>query len=251
MYRFGEGCIEEYDARPRRGEIYITDGVFKPMDEKEDGDYTIGKVNRPVLVISNDEHNEHVVRVLVLSTSSGKIPEEGRIPISAYREIEIPSVCSSRHDRTYIDTYQTLTVNSSKLRKCIASVSKEVVDTAVCLSTLKALDKTGVKTLIKVLMKEQATADLSEDTEFKDLVSTTVGTNLVEKIVKSINSESVCNVTSLQEAQDYYKEWLNGTTDTFRRKYKLTKDQYQTIKTKCINFLTASAEGFNPNNWVG
>ena len=144
-----------------------------------------------------------------------------------------------------------MTVNTSKLRKCVASVSKEVVDTAVCLSTLKALDKDGAKTLIKVLMKEQATNELSEDEEFKDVVSTEIGKGVIEKTLKSIETESICNVTNLLEAQEYYKEWLNGTTDTFRRKYKLTKDQYQIIKTKCINILTASPDGFNPNNWVG
>ena len=75
-YLLFESGIDYNRVFAHRGDIFICEGLFKPMSDIEENDHIIAKPNRPVLIISDDIHNADIVKVLPFSTKAGSLDQE-------------------------------------------------------------------------------------------------------------------------------------------------------------------------------
>lgn len=248
-----------------RGDIFITDGVFKELDKIEKDDHIVAKPTRPVLIISDDQYNQDVVLALAFSSKRGSDEQSA---INSYRSIKVPSVVGDGR-ASYIDVSQVFTINVYQLRVKIGEASKAIVDAAVALHTLHSVNDDSMNTMMKVLKDKFPDAQ-----PFQRVPAET--SSIVQKEVKftvnnmfSPSTEIFTDVTQVpleeldmvekapikeqinkDEALRLYNDWLKMGTDPFRQKYGLTNQQYYTLRDKCVAQLLGKVSNFKKFDWA-
>lgn len=243
-----------------RGDIFVCDGVFKPIEEIGKDDHIIGKPSRPVLIISNDENNRDIVKVLPFSTKAGS---ENQNSCSSGRVIKVPGIASNPNN-SYIDVSQIFTINTYQLRIKLGHASQEIVDAAVALHTLQNVcDDKSINMLVRVFQDRFPKADIFarqqqvyNNTNFPTAnmyhPDTVVFTDVQQVSQSELISEVKCTLkqpTTREEAYQYYQEWLSMGTDLFRNKYGITKQQYFALRDKCVNKMLGKIPNFKKHDW--
>lgn len=244
-----------------RGDIFVCDGLFKPIDEVDKDDHIIAKPTRPVLIISNDENNINVVKVLPFSSRSGS---EDANAISSGRVICVPSI-NNNPNSSFIDVSQVFTINTHQLKIKLGHASQEIVDAAVALHTLQNIcnDK-SVDMLVRVFKDRYPKArvfsnGLCENNSNNNFTVTNMyhPDSLVFADVQQVSqSELMTEVKSplkqpntREEAYQLYQEWLTMGTDLFRKKYGITKQQYFALRDKCVSKMLGKIPNFKKHDW--
>lgn len=243
-----------------RGDIFVCEGLFKPINEIDKDDHIIGKTNRPVLIISDDEYNQNIVKVLPFSSKSGS---EDPNAISSSRMIKVPGI-NHNPNPTYIDVSQVFTINTYQLKIKLGHASQEIVDAAVALHTLQNVNINSIGTLVKIFKDRYPSAQVFnrgvgyqyasyngrvDNTKnpfeplFADVKRVELDDLLME--VKSTLKEPVTK----EDAYELYQEWLSMGTDLFRNKYGLSRQQYYSLRDKCVNKMLGKVANFKKYDW--
>ena len=139
--------IDDDRVYAHRGDIFICDDLFKSIDEIDKDDHILGKPSRPVIIISNDNYNRNIVKVLPFSTKAGS---DDANAISSGRVIRVPGI-NNNPNPSYIDVSQVFTINTYQLKIKLGHASQEIVDAAVAMHTLQNVaDSTSINTLVKI-----------------------------------------------------------------------------------------------------
>lgn len=243
-----------------RGDVFICEGLFKNPKEIDPTDHVLGKENRPVLVISDDIYNSYIVKVLPLSTKAGNPNSD----VSCDRCIKFPPFQDNPNTPNYIDISQIFTINQYQLKIKIATVSQEIVDTAVALSLFHNMNSKSVNTIVKFIQEKYPYASIFKST-ISDSVDNTRNPNqqLYSKCQR-VSLEELDNdrlerenkfkklfdsVQSLNDAKKYFEEWKLLGTDTFMYTYGLTHQQYHTFRNICITKMLGKVNNFNRFDW--
>ena len=254
--RFDSG-ITNNRIYAHRGDIFICTGLFKSIDEVDKDDHIICKPERPVLIISNDETNKNVVKVLPLSTKPGSANINA---VSSGRMIQIPGIGSSSSP-SYIDVTQIFTVNTYQLKIKLAEADSRIVDAAVALLALQYIqDDNGVDTVVKMLKDYKPQAPVFNSSIFEsNRTSTCITYNPYDDLFipvkrvteEELNSQTFDNIAYIDKdvAMVLYKEWLVVGTDVFRHKYGLTKQQYICTRDKCVKAMLGLVPNFKKYDW--
>lgn len=245
----------------KRGDIYICQGVFKELEEaKSTKDHVVCKPNRPVMVISEEQYNRYIVRVLTLSTSAGNFtnPEN----MSANKLIKIPSIEEGRDGNNYIDISQVFTINTYQLKTKLSSVSQEIVDAAVALCLFQNMNQNSVCTILNMMKERFPDGDYGQCKE-GDIYLLDNSRNPNEQIFSNVKrithnttkdgkriNKKYPNSSTLEDCNKLYNEWTEIGTDMFRYKYQLSKQQYIYLRNKCVKVLCAERKNFNKFDWV-
>lgn len=244
-----------------RGDIFVVDGLFKPIEEIGKDDHIIGKPTRPVLIISSDENNRDIVKVLPFSTKAGS---ENSNSCSSGRVIKVPGIANNPNN-SYIDVSQVFTINTYQLRTKLGHASQEIVDAAVALHTLQNVcDDKSINMLVRVFQDRFPKADIfsankvynNNNTNFSNanmyhpdtVVFTDVQRVSQSELISEIKSTLVQPVTR-DDAYKLYQEWLSMGTDLFRNKYGITKQQYFALRDKCVNKMLGRIPNFKKHDW--
>ena len=255
-FSFDSGINTSDRIYAHRGDIFVCSGVFKDLEEIDKDDHILAKPNRPVLIISNDEYNRDIVKILAFSTKEGT---EHKDAINSYRSIKVPGIYNSNH--TYIDVSQVFTINTHQLKAKLGTASQEIVDAAVALNTLQNINANSINTMIQVMkdkypdspafqtQKEECIAYSIDNTRdpFED-----VFTDVVRVPLEELNKpdEVVLNdPDTKEEAYELYQEWLILGTDLFRNKYHLSKQNYIAFRDKCVNKMLGKVSNFKKFDW--
>ena len=244
-----------------RGDIFICDGVFKELDSIERDDHIVAKPTRPILIISEDQYNQDVVKALTFSSKRGSDEQSA---INSYRSIKVPSVMGDGRP-SFIDVSQVFTINAYQLKIKIGRASKEIVDAAVALHTLQNVNEDSMNTMIKVLKDKFPDAQpfqkpiVTTEKEVKYTVNnmkspsglefTDVVRVPLEELVKSTPISSIKDPLDVEEAYRLYQDWLKYGTDPFKAKYGLTSQRYYTLKDKCVNLMLGRVSNFRRFDW--
>jgi len=241
-----------------RGDIFICSGLFKEIEAIDKDDHILGKPSRPVLIISEDEYNKDIVKVLAFSSKEGSGYSDS---INAYRSIRVPGV-NNNPNHSFIDVSQVFTINTHQLKIKLGHASQEIVDAAVALHTLQNMNQNSVGTMLKVMKDRFPNAQA-----FRQVNTVVAKTNTVNCIsspltdvftnVKRVSEEELlCEIKSTlkepntkDDAYALYQEWLNLGTDIFRNKYGLTKQQYYSLRDKCVNKMLGKVSNFKKYDW--
>ena len=241
-----------------RGDIFICSGLFKEIETLDKDDHILGKPSRPVLIISEDEYNRDIVKVLAFSSKEGSGYSDS---INAYRSIRVPGV-NNNPNHSFIDVSQVFTINTHQLKIKLGHASQEIVDAAVALHTLQNMNQNSVGTMLKVMKDRFPNAQA-----FRQVNTVVAKTNTVNCIsspltdvftnVKRVSEEELlCEIKSTlkepntkDDAYTLYQEWLNLGTDVFRNKYGLTKQQYYSLRDKCVNKMLGKVSNFKKYDW--
>lgn len=240
-----------------RGDIFTCEGVFKSEKKVDREDHILCKPNRPVLVVSDDEYNKTIVKVLPLSTSSGSSDPDS---CTNSRCIQIPSV-DKREGSTYIDVSQEFTVNVHQLRYKMASVSQEIVDTAVALNLLQKVNKKSINRIVNILKDNYPNSecfDVKVTSSSMDMIDARMApyTDIfapVEQVKEKKNEprKEYPPHGTYDEADSIYNEWVKLGTDAFCYKYQLNRNQYMYLRGKCMKLLLGKKNGFTKFDWRG
>ena len=57
------------------------------------------------------------------------------------------------------------------------------------------------------------------------------------------------NPETKEQAYEIYQEWLSMGTDLFRSKYNLTKQQYVTLRDRCVCKMLGKIANFKKHDW--
>ncbi len=250
-----------------RGDIFIGEGIFKSIKDKDREDHVICKENRPILIISDDQYNIHIVKALALSSKPGS---DDPATISSSRNIKIPNIQHNSNMSSYIDTSQIFTVNTYQLKVKIASVSQEIVDTAVAMSLFQNMNRDSVPTIVRFIQEQYPYSNVFTQQRKIDQYSHEDNTrnpneqifssvqrvplNELERELESSKTEidlRIIKINDVEEADKWYKEWQSLGTDLFRSKYHLSKQQYFTFRDRCINKMLGRVQGFKKYDWEG
>lgn len=247
-----------------RGDIFICDGLFKELDQIDEDDHILAKPTRPVIIISSDDYNRNVVKVLAFSTRSGSDDSNA---ISSGRVIRVPGINNSQNP-SYIDVSQVFTINTYQLKVKLGHASQEIVDAAVALHTLQNIaNETSVDTMVKVFRDVYPKSQI-----FKNFVQEPkqdyVNKQYTVNNMYAPDMEMFCDVkqVSLEELQSeiyhqlkfpetkedaykLYQEWLTMGTDLFRRKYGITRQQYITLRDRCVQQMLGKVANFKKHDW--
>lgn len=242
-----------------RGDIFICTGLFKELDTIEKDDHILGKPNRPVLIISDDEYNRDIVKVLAFSSkeSSGYADS-----INAYRSIKVPGVYNNPN-HSYIDVSQVFTINTHQLKIKLGHASQEIVDAAVALHTLQNMNQESVNTMMKVLKdrfpNSPAFRQVGSNIVNRNVTIDTMRSPIVDVFtpVQRVSEEELLteikstlkDPTTKDEAYSLYQEWLQLGTDMFRNKYGLSRQQYFSLRDKCVNKMLGKVSNFKKYDW--
>lgn len=243
-----------------RGDVFQTFGLFKNPDSIIKDDKILTKANRPVLIISNDDKNSNIVRVLPFSTHSGSQDPDS---ITAGRLIEIPPLTENSYSKSYIDIEQVFTINTYQLARKMCTVSQEIVDTAVALNALSNIPNLeSAKGVIKYFTDKYSELNIkpNDDSQINNEclnIDPTSDTFVLVEQDKSVNKNQPQEKHEYPPSSTYeqcellYLDWVKLSTDGFRYKYKLSKQQYSYLKNKCIKVLINKKNGFTRYDWKG
>lgn len=248
-----------------RGDIFITEGVFKELDKIDRDDHIVAKPTRPVLVISEDEYNQDVVKVLTFSSKRGSNEQAA---INSYRSIKVPSVLGDGSS-SFIDVSQVFTINVYQLKVKIGEASKAIVDAAVALHTIQNVNEDSMNTMMKVLKDRfpnaqpfQKTVSVSEtvkETSVKFTVnnifspSGTLFSDVVRVPLEELTNakkEEIKEPIDRDEALRLYNDYLKLGIDQFRQKYGLTNQQYYALRDRCVAQLLGKVTNFRKFDWA-
>lgn len=238
-----------------RGDIFTCEGVFKRENKVDKEDHILCKPSRPVLVVSDDAYNKTIVKVLPLSTSCGNSDPNS---MTNSRCIQIPAVDSKRDGGiTYIDVSQEFTVNVHQLRYKLATVSQEIVDTAVAYNLLQKINYDSVDNVVNIIKKKYPDAECFNNVDMCACVDDRSAPYIdVFSSVKQIkDSEKPARKndypphSTYEEVDELYKEWINIGTEAFRYKYSLDPTQYNYLRNSCIKKLLGVKQGFTKFDW--
>jgi mRNA-degrading endonuclease toxin of MazEF toxin-antitoxin module len=247
-----------------RGDIFICHGLFKELDQVTKDDHLLAKPTRPVMIISEDEYNKDLVKVLAFSSKAGS---DFQNAINAYRSIRVPGINNSSTP-SYIDVSQVFTINTNQLRTKLGHASPEIVDAAVALMTLQNVNANSMNTLLKVMRdrfpNSNAFKQNAMGTMPKAAVTNATSTDIIRSPFENIFTD-VQRVTEEEllyeikhtlkepvnkdDAYELYQEWLNLGTDVFRNQYGLSKQQYITLRDKCVNMMLGKVSNFKKYDW--
>lgn len=244
-----------------RGDIFICEGVFKEIEEKDKDDHILCKPSRPVLIISEDMYNKDIIKALAFSSKSGS---DFQNSINSYRSIKVPGINGSSNP-SYIDVSQVFTINTNQLRVKIGHASQEIVDAAVSLMTIQHVNQNSIGTLLKVMRDRFPDANA-----FKQNILGSVSNNQYNTIsilkspfeqdfvdVKQVTeTELLCEIKNMlkqpvnkEDAYILYQEWLNVGTDIFRNRYGLSKQKYIALRDKCVSLMLGKISNFKKYDW--
>ena len=242
-----------------RGDIFICSGLFKEIDTLDKDDHILGKPSRPVLIISEDEYNRDIVKVLAFSSKEGSGYSDS---INAYRSIRVPGV-NNNPNHSFIDVSQVFTINTHQLKIKLGHASQEIVDAAVALHTLQNMNQNSVGTMMKVLRDRFPNAQAFKQSN-TGVISKSNITNCISSPftdvftdVKRVSEEELLydikhtlkEPTDKDEAYTLYQEWLILGTDAFRNKYGLTRQQYYSLRDRCVNKMLGKVSNFKKYDW--
>ena len=241
-----------------RGDIFICSGLFKEIEKIDKDDHILGKPSRPVLIISEDEYNRDIVKVLSFSSKEGSGYSDS---INAYRSIRVPGVNNSPNP-SFIDVSQVFTINTHQLKIKLGHASQEIVDAAVALHTLQNMNQNSVGTMLKVMKDRFPNAQAFRQINTVATKTSTVNcissplTDVFTNVQCVSEEELLCEVKSTlkepntkDDAYMLYQEWLTLGTDVFRNKYGLTKQQYYSLRDKCVNKMLGKVSNFKKYDW--
>ena len=241
-----------------RGDIFICSGLFKEIETLDKDDHILGKPGRPVLIISEDEYNRDIVKVLAFSSKEGSGYSDS---INAYRSIRVPGV-NNNPNPSFIDVSQVFTINTHQLKIKLGHASQEIVDAAVALHTLQNMNQNSVGTMLKVMKDRFPNAQAFRQTNTVATKTSTVNcissplTDVFTNVQRVSEEELLCEIKSTlkepnnkDDAYALYQEWLNLGTDVFRDKYGLTKQQYYSLRDKCVNKMLGKISNFKKYDW--
>lgn len=241
-----------------RGDIFICSGLFKEIDTLDKDDHILGKPSRPVLIISEDEYNRDIVKVLAFSSKEGSGYSDS---INAYRSIRVPGV-NNNPNPSFIDVSQVFTINTHQLKIKLGHASQEIVDAAVALHTLQNMNQNSVGTMLKVMKDRFPNAQVFRQANVVVTKTSTVNcissplTDVFTNVQRVSEEELLCEIKSTlkepntkDDAYILYQEWLNLGTDVFRNKYGLTKQQYYLLRDKCVNKMLGKVSNFKKYDW--
>lgn len=266
-YLLFESGIDYNRVFAHRGDIFICEGLFKPMSDIEENDHIIAKPNRPVLIISDDIHNADIVKVLPFSTKAGSLDQES---ITSGRVIKVPGIKSDTNSN-YIDVSQIFTINVYQLKYKLGHASQEIVDAAVALHTLQNVaNATSINTIVKIFKEKFPNASIfnqlntitansyaNGQTIFVnnmydpsvDLFSEVKQVTYEELMAENATKPVLMNPETKEQAYEIYQEWLSMGTDLFRSKYNLTKQQYVTLRDRCVCKMLGKIANFKKHDW--
>ena len=241
-----------------RGDIFICNGLFKEIEKIDKDDHILGKPSRPVLIISEDEYNRDIVKVLSFSSKEGSGYSDS---INAYRSIRVPGVNNSPNP-SFIDVSQVFTINTHQLKIKLGHASQEIVDAAVALHTLQNMNQNSVGTMLKVMKDRFPNAQAFRQVNTVVNKTSTVNcissplTDVFTNVQRVSEEELLCEIKSTlkepnnkDDAYALYQEWLNLGTDVFRDKYGLTKQQYYSLRDRCVNKMLGKVSNFKKYDW--
>jgi mRNA-degrading endonuclease toxin of MazEF toxin-antitoxin module len=241
-----------------RGDIFICSGLFKEIETLDKDDHILGKPGRPVLIISEDEYNRDIVKVLAFSSKEGSGYSDS---INAYRSIRVPGV-NNNPNPSFIDVSQVFTINTHQLKIKLGHASQEIVDAAVALHTLQNMNQNSVGTMLKVMKDRFPNAQAFRQTNTVATKTSTVNcissplTDVFTNVQRVSEEELLCEIKSTlkepnnkDDAYALYQEWLNLGTDVFRDKYGLTKQQYYSLRDRCVNKMLGKVSNFKKYDW--
>jgi PemK-like protein. len=241
-----------------RGDIFICSGLFKEIEKINKDDHILGKPSRPVIIISEDEYNRDIVKVLAFSSKEGSGYSDS---INAYRSIKVPGVNNSPNP-SFIDVSQVFTINTHQLKIKLGHASQEIVDAAVALHTLQNMNQNSVGTILKVMKDKFPNAQAFRQSNAVITKTSTVNcissplTDVFTNVQRVSEEELLCEVKSTlkepntkDDAYMLYQEWLTLGTDVFRNKYGLTKQQYYSLRDKCVNKMLGKVSNFKKYDW--
>lgn len=261
---FEDGVNTDDRVYVQRGDIFTVSGLFKKLEDVDRDDHIIAKENRPVLVISANKNNEHIVKVLPLSSKQGNTDNNS---ISSARQIEIPNIKKGGYYRTFIDTSQIFTVNSSQLNHKLASVSQVIVDTAVEKAMEQLIEPSSIDTVVNLMREEYPHAEaFKTDMQYNVDNSLDPAENIYGRVLqvpleelpaplkeeqkeRAIN-ELFSNINT-PKATHLWEEWKMLGTDMFRKTHNLSKTEYFNLRDKCIRQLLGKLQGFKKFDWEG
>ena len=241
-----------------RGDIFICNGLFKEIETLDKDDHILGKPSRPVLIISEDEYNRDIVKVLAFSSKEGSGHSDS---INAYRSIKVPGV-NNNPNPSFIDVSQVFTINTHQLKIKLGHASQEIVDAAVALHTLQNMNQNSVGTMMKVMKDRFPNAQAFRQANTIITKTSTVNcisspfTDVFTNVQRVSEEELLCEVKSTlkepnnkDDAYLLYQEWLTLGTDVFRNKYGLTKQQYYSLRDKCVSKMLGKVSNFKKYDW--
>lgn len=241
-----------------RGDIFICEGLFKEIEKIDKDDHILGKPSRPVIIISEDEYNRDIVKVLAFSSKEGSGYSDS---INAYRSIRVPGV-NNNPNPSFIDVSQVFTINTHQLKIKLGHASQEIVDAAVALHTLQNMNQNSVGTMMKVMKDRFPNAQAFRQANAVVTKTSTVNcissplTDVFTNVQRVSEDELLCEIKSTlkepnnkDDAYILYQEWLNLGTDVFRNKYGLTKQQYYSLRDKCVNKMLGKVSNFKKYDW--
>ena len=241
-----------------RGDIFICSGLFKEIEKIDKDDHILGKPSRPVLIISEDEYNRDIVKVLAFSSKEGSGYLDS---INAYRSVRVPGV-NNNPNHSFIDVSQVFTINTHQLKIKLGHASQEIVDAAVALHTLQNMNQNSVGTMLKVIKDRFPNAQAFRQANTVVNKTSTVNcissplTDVFTNVKRVSEEELLCEIKSTlkepntkDDAYALYQEWLNLGTDVFRNKYGLTKQQYYSLRDKCVNKMLGKVSNFKKYDW--
>lgn len=246
-----------------RGDIFICSGLFKEPDSIDKDDHILCKPSRPVIIISDDEYNRDIVKVLAFSSKEGSGYSDS---INAYRSIKVPGV-NNNPNPSYIDVSQVFTINTHQLKIKLGHASQDIVDAAVALHTLQNVNQNSVSTMMKVMRDRFPNAQAFKQTNagvVKGPSSSAVMmdnmrsplTDVFTNVQRVTEEELMCEIkstlklpTNKEDAYTLYQEWLQLGTDAFRNKYGLTKQQYYSLRDNCVNKMLGKISNFKKYDW--
>lgn len=241
-----------------RGDIFICSGLFKEIETLDKDDHILGKPSRPVLIISEDEYNRDIVKILAFSSKEGSGYSDS---INAYRSIRVPGF-NNNPNPSFIDVSQVFTINAHQLKIKLGHASQEIVDAAVALHTLQNMNQNSVGTMLKVMKDRFPNAQAFKQSNTIVTKTSTVNcissplTDVFTNVQRVSEEELLCEIKSTlkepntkDDAYTLYQEWLNLGTDVFRNKYGLTKQQYYSLRDKCVNKMLGKVSNFKKYDW--
>ena len=262
---FETGIDNEDRVYAHRGDIFICEGLFKPLDDIEKNDHIIGKPDRPVLIISSDENNINIVKVLPFSTKSGSFDSNS---ITSGRVIKVPGI-GNNPNSNFIDVSQIFTINTYQLKVKLGHASQEIVDAAVALHTLQNIaNASSVNTIVKIFKDKYPKAQVFNHpvtisnngyvdgqkmfmTNMYD-PSVDLFTEVKQVSIEELNAQiknTLKQPETKEDAYELYTEWLSLGTDLFRNKYGLSRQQYITLRDKCVYKMLGKVANFKKHDW--
>ena len=167
------------------------------------------------------------------------------------------------YSKSYIDIEQVFTINTYQLARKMCTVSQEIVDTAVALNALSNIPNLeSAKGVIKYFTDKYSELNIkpNDDNQISNecpIIDPTSDTFVLVEQDKSVNKNQPQEKHEYPPSSTYeqcellYLDWVKLSTDGFRYKYKLSKQQYIYLKNKCIKVLINKKNGFTRYDWKG